>query len=97
MTAACDLEKWVIKQLIQDIEATGKTLKEVNILNICKTQKLFYGASASLQRCQVQRRFDKLGTRSIQSWADYLDELNVAYGLATTRLLREKEISETVE
>jgi hypothetical protein len=83
MPAEQQLELFIEKQLLEDIEETGKPRNKIVLLDICNKSKSIYGEAGSNRRRLVQLRFDSLKRKSIVKWAAYLDAFKVDHGPET--------------
>jgi hypothetical protein len=83
-----DLEPWVIKQLLDNIELTGKDRSSIRLIDLCQTFEQFFGLPASNRRRLIQIRFENLKRKTTQKWAEYLDRFNVPHSPATLCELR---------
>jgi hypothetical protein len=81
------LDAFIEKQLLEDIEGTGKLRSDISLLSICNSSISVYGKPGSDRRRLVQKRFDNLNRLTIKQWSSYLDQFEVSHGLATAREL----------
>jgi hypothetical protein len=82
------LESILIKNLAQDIEASGLTRKEFNLGTYLDTQQLTYGKRGDKRRRDVQKKFDQLLRKSPEAYLKFLDKYNVNSGEALKREIR---------
>jgi hypothetical protein len=73
MSAASDLPDWIIKNLLKDVEASGKPREDVVLKRLCHNKETIYGASASTTRQCIQKKWDLIKRRSISSYIELLD------------------------
>jgi hypothetical protein len=82
------LDDFLVKNLVQDIEASGRTRKEFNLLKLVEEKKHTYGESGSEKRRAVQKKFDLLLRKTPQAYQVFLDKLQVNSGEGLKRELR---------
>jgi hypothetical protein len=83
-----ELEPWVTKLLLEEIELSGKLRSNISLIDICNNAEQVFGLPASKRRRLVQLTFANLKRKSIRNWAAYLDKFQVPYGTATLLELR---------
>jgi hypothetical protein len=77
------IQQWAEKSLLKAIEATGKPRENISLIDICKRAPGVFGETGDLKRRTVQYHFNNLKSRTIRSWADYLDKSKVTHSKAT--------------
>jgi hypothetical protein len=82
------LDDTLVKNLVEDIEASGKTREEFNLLQLVEKKRHTYGDSGSLKRRAVQKKFDQLLRKTPQAYQGFLDKLQVNSGEGLKRELR---------
>jgi hypothetical protein len=85
------LDPLLVKNLVQDIEASGKTLVEFNLAAHLEDRSSTYGDVGSDKRRAVQQKFHALKVKSATSYLKFLDKRNVAPGAGLKREIREIE------
>ena len=92
------LPRFVTKQLLQDIEASGTTREEIDLLGLCNSYEDTYGISGSALRRSVQQRFSKVKGKSVTAYTKYLSGFCVTPGTATRKeLLQAAMVSNNLE
>jgi hypothetical protein len=87
MSAAPDLPDFIIHNLLKDAEASGKDREDVVLKRLCHNKETLYGASVTLTRRSIQKKWDLIKHRSISSYIELLNYHTVPYGAATLRLV----------
>jgi hypothetical protein len=84
------LEPFLTKNLLQDIEASGWTRKEFNLLAYLDSKQDTYGTrfSTNPRRREAQKKFDQLKRKTPVSYQKILDKLGVNSGEALKREIR---------
>jgi hypothetical protein len=85
------IEPWIEEGLLEAIEASGKARDDISLRDICNCAPGVFGNMGDNRRRAVQLHFKNLKSRSIRSWADYLDQNIIARSEATIRLLWEQD------
>jgi hypothetical protein len=83
------IDKPLAKELAQDIEASGKTRQEFNLLSLCEQKSYVYGAEGDQKRRYVQKTFSNLKRKSPLNYQKWLDKARVSAGEALKREIRE--------
>jgi len=83
------LEAWLIKNLVQDIEQSGKTRSSFNLLALCDDKVSIYGDKATEKRRAVQLKFSQLLLKNPLSYRKFLDRFKVKPGPGLLREVRE--------
>ena len=90
--SAYKIDSLLLGQLLKDIEESGKTRDEVNLLAVCNRKEVFYGKPGSTKRRALQRKFDDLKRRSARSYKNYIvEEYNVTPGAGLLKECQEEE------
>ena len=80
----------LIKELLQDIESSGKTRGELVLETLVSRKPDTYGEKASDKRRSIQKKFDLLKRKTPQAYLNYLDKFGVDPGEALKREIRLK-------
>ena len=75
------------KALLEAIEASEKERSDIVLKELCAKNVVMFGKSGTEERQRIQEYFNNLKHQSIRSYASKLDEVQVAHGSATSRLL----------
>lgn len=89
------LEPLIEKNLLQDIEASGRTRKEFNLLAYLDSNQNTYGNKGSQKRRDAQKRFDAIKRATPVSYLKLLDKNKVNSGDALKREIRSSNSSES--
>jgi hypothetical protein len=84
-----DLDQYLLKQLLQDVEETNLPRDEVNLLTICKNDERLYGEKGSDMRRSVQFKFGYMKKWSIHKYVALLDSLGVNPSAVTQAIFRD--------
>ena len=89
------LTETLIKELLQDIERSGKSRSDFNLLTLVNSKPDTYGAVNSEKRRSIQKKFDLLKRKTPQQYQNYLDKFNVDPSKALRREIRMSQRSIT--
>jgi hypothetical protein len=82
------LDPVLVKNLLQDIEASGKTRKEFSLIQLVEEKRHTYGEPGSEKRRLFQKKFDLLLRKTPKKYGDFLDRNHVNHGEGLKRELR---------
>jgi hypothetical protein len=82
------LEEFLVKNLAQDIEASGKTRKDFSLTQYLANNKNLYGEAGSKKRRDAQKKFTELVRKSPEAYQNFLDKFGVIAGEGLKRELR---------
>ena len=85
------LDDLLVKNLLQDIEASGKTRREFNLPKLLEEKRHTYGEAGSDKRRDVQKKFDLLKRKTPLQYQKVLDKKGVNSGEALQREIRSLE------
>jgi hypothetical protein len=91
------LDALLVKNLVQDIEASGKTRKEFNLPQLVEAKRHTYGEAGTTKRRAVQKKFDQIVRKSPKVYQKFLDKLQVNSGEGLKRELRASDSSDNSE
>jgi hypothetical protein len=74
------LDQLLTKNLVQDIEESGLTRKEFQLLPLCEAKPHLYGEPGSDKRRAVQKKFDLLLRKDPTQYQTFLDKVAVNSG-----------------
>jgi hypothetical protein len=88
------LEEYLVKDLCQAIEDSGKTRNEFNTADFQQKEfRIYGGPTNSNRRRNLQKKFDEIKRKSPQSYQRFLDKFRVIPGEGLKRELR--DVAET--
>ena len=83
------LEAVLIKNLVQDIEASAKTRKAFNLKKLVDEKAHTYGQEGTEKRRSLQKKFDQIKRKTPQEYQRFLDKIEVNPGEGLKRELRD--------
>lgn len=78
----------VLKELLVDIEISGKTWEEFNLAGLCNSKRYIYGGEATKMRRDIGQTFANIKRKDPLSYQHYLDNHGVPSGEALNRQIR---------
>ena len=78
----------VLKELLVDIETSGKTREEFNLAGLCNSKPYIYGGEATKMRRDIGQTFANIKRKDPLSYQHYLDNHGVPSGEALNRQIR---------
>jgi hypothetical protein len=88
------LEELLVKNLVQDIESSGKTRNGFNLHKLVEDRSYTYGEAGSEKQRAVQKKVDLLKRKTPQQYLKFLDKIGVNPGEGTKREIRESKENE---
>ena len=82
------IHQLLLRELLVDVEKSGKTREEFGLVALCNQKPHAYGAESSETRRKVGLTFGNIKRKDPLSYRQYLDKHNVAPGEALQRLIR---------
>jgi hypothetical protein len=85
------LQPYLIKQLLEDLENSGQSRDQCNFLSICNQYPRNYGAAGSKVRRLLQKKFQKVKEKPLDKYLSYLRLHGVNPGFQTQLAQTEEE------
>lgn len=79
------LENWIIKSLLQQIEAAGNTGEATLLSKICAKDPIAFGEKGTETWRKIQVLWSNLKQRSVPQYVKYFDKLCISPGAGTAR------------
>lgn len=79
---------WLVKELAQDIEKSGKTRSEFRLCALVEAKNSIYGTKGSAKRTAIQKKFQQFKEKTPANYVKFLDKINVVPGKGVERELR---------
>ena len=89
-----ELEQWIEYNRLVEVESSGEPREEFNLKRLCDEKPDIFGRKSDSTRRKVQKKWDLVKRREIQSYARLLDRKKVKRGAVTEILLKAAENDE---